>query len=396
MTSGASRRAGRGRRAPGVRGPVTGSRTAYALRPSTVARAVPRAPVTERVVPWLRISAAYAWRLILVGIVVYGVFGILGRFQLIAVSLFLALVVTSVLRPLADLLNRVMPRPLSVAVALVGSLLLLLGLFALVGNAVAGESTRLAGEFRGGVHRIEQWLQRPPFRLSPGRLADLQRQVTDYITAHRASLLSSAVSGLGRVVEVVTGGALALFASVFFIHSGERLWGWVRDRLLPVGARRGWDRAGQAAWRTFSGYTRGIIIVSASNAVLVGIALFLLRVPLALPLTLLEFFASFVPLVGSPVALGVATVIALAGRGPLTAVVVLALIVVIGQLEGHVLHPVVMSWAVRLHPLVVAVSVIAGSIIAGVIGAIVAVPFVSVVWAVLSALRSPPEQQPPP
>jgi predicted PurR-regulated permease PerM len=122
----------------------------------------------------------------------------------------------------------------------------------------------------------------------------------------------------------------------------------------------------------------------------VGVSLLVLRVPLALPLTLLEFFAAFVPLVGSPIALAVATVVALAGRGPLTAAAVLVLIVVIGQIEGHLLHPLVMSWAVRLHPLVVAISVIAGSIVAGVIGAVVAVPFVSVVWAVLCALRPAP------
>ncbi|MEU1008673.1 AI-2E family transporter [Streptomyces sp. NPDC005890] len=340
--------------------------------------------------PWLRIAAAYAWRLILVGAVVYGVFIVLGSFQLIAVALFLALVVTSVLRPPTDLLARFLPRPLSVAVALVGSLVLLLGLLALVATSVAGESARLAGEFRGGVHRIEEWLQRPPFRLGPGALSALQRQVTHYVSEHRASLLTSAVNELGRVVELVTGAALALFASVFFLHSGERLWGWAREQLLPSSARPVWDRAGRAAWRTFAGYTRGIIIVAATNAVLVGVGLLVLRVPLALPLTLLEFFAAFVPLVGSPVALGVATIVALAGRGPLTAVGVLVLIVVIGQLEGHVLHPLVMSWAVQLHPLVVAVSVIAGSIVAGVIGAVVAVPLVSVVWAVLSALRAVP------
>ncbi|MCS0604859.1 AI-2E family transporter [Streptomyces sp. LP11] len=380
-------RAAGGRRAGG---PVLGSRPAYSVRLPATARRGPQAPPDDRTVPWLRVAAGYAWRLILVGIVVYGVFSILGSFQLIAVALFLALVVTSVLRPLADLLDRALPRPLSVAVALVGSLLLLLALLALVGNAVAGESGRLAGEFRGGVHRIEEWLRRPPFRLAPGTLSGLQQQLAHYLSAHRSDLLDSAVSGLGRLVEVVTGGALALFASVFFIHSGERLWGWARDRLLPSGARPAWDRAGRAAWRTFAGYTRGIIIVAATNAVLVGVALFVLRVPLALPLTLLEFFAAFVPLVGSPVALGIATIVALAGRGPLTAVAVLVLIVVIGQLEGHVLHPLVLSWAVRLHPLVVAVSVIAGSIVAGVIGAVVAVPLVSVVWAVLGALRAVP------
>ncbi|KMS89230.1 membrane protein [Streptomyces regensis] len=373
---------------------VLGSRPSYSVRlPSATSPpepSVPPTPPAERTVPWLRIAAAYAWRLILVGAAVYGVFSLLGSFQLIAVALFLALVVTSVLHPLTELLSRFLPRPLSVAIALVGSLVLLLGLLALVGSAVASESARLAGEFRGGVHRIEEWLRQPPFRLSDDALTGLQRQVTHYVSTHRAALLSSAVSELGRVVELVTGGALALFASVFFLHSGEHLWSWARDQLLPSGARPVWDRAGRAAWRTFAGYTRGIIIVAATNAVLVGVVLLVLRVPLALPLTLLEFFAAFVPLVGSPVALGVATVVALAGRGPLTAVGVLVLIVVIGQLEGHVLHPLVMSWAVRLHPLVVAVSVIAGSIVAGVIGAVVAVPLVSVVWAVLRALRATP------
>lgn len=378
---------GRRRRAGGT---VLGSRPAHSVRLPPRTRPAPAPTKAERTVPWLRVAAAYAWRIILVGIVVHGVFTVLGRFQLIAVAVFLALVVTSVLRPLADLLNRLLPRPLSVAVALAGSLLVLLALLALVGNTVVGQSAKLASEFGGGVHRIEQWLQSPPFRIGPGTLTDLWRQVLSYLSAHRTGLLDTALSGFGRFVELVTAGALALFLSVFFIHSGEKLWRWAGDELLPRGARPVWDRAGWAAWRTFAGYTRGIIIVAAVNAVLVGVALLVLRVPLALPLMLLEFFAAFVPLVGSPVALGVAAVVALAGRGPFTALAVLVLIVVIGQIEGHLLHPLVMSWAVRLHPLVIAVSVIAGSIVGGIIGAVVAVPFVSVVWAVLRVLRSAP------
>ncbi|MFJ9150919.1 AI-2E family transporter [Streptomyces sp. NPDC102270] len=379
---------GTGRKRRGV-AVVRGSRPSLPVRLPPRARPPDRVPAAERVVPWLRAAAAYAWRLLLVGLVVYGVFTILGRFQLVAAALFLALVITSVLRPVADLLGRWLPRPLTVALSLVGSLLLLLAVFVLVGEAVAGEWGKLTGESRGGIHRVEQWLEGPPFRLRHKSLSHLQDQIGSYLSSHRAALFSRAVSGLGRVVELVTGLALALFFSVFFIHSGERLWSWVRDQ-LPRGARPGWDRAGRAAWRTFAGYTRGIIIVAATNAVLVGIVLLALRVPLALPLTLLEFFATFVPLVGSPVALAVATVVALTGRGPLTAAAVLLLIVVIGQIEGHLLHPLVMSWAVRLHPLVVAVSVIAGSIVAGVIGAVVAVPFVSVAWAVLQAVRPPP------
>ncbi|MFF2131531.1 AI-2E family transporter [Streptomyces olivochromogenes] len=337
----------------------------------------------------LRVAAAYAWRLLVLGVAVYAAFKILGRLQLVAVALFLALVVTSVLRPLADLLARHMPRSLAVVVSVMGSLVLMLGLLALVGGLVAGEWDQLGQQFAGGIGRIQRWLEGPPFRVRHTVLSNFQGKVTTYVKEHRSTLISSALSGVGRAVEVLTGAVLALFCSLFFIHSGDRFWHWFQG-LLPESARDPWGRGGRAAWRTFAGYTRGIIIVAATNAVLVGIALFALRVPLALPLTLLEFFAAFIPLVGSPIALAVATVVALASRGPVIALVVLAMIVVVGQIEGHVLHPLVLSWAVRLHPVVVALSVISGGILAGVIGAVVAVPMVSVAWSVISEIRTHP------
>ncbi|WP_458248732.1 AI-2E family transporter [Streptomyces sp. MAI_2237] len=337
----------------------------------------------------LKVGAAYAWRLLVCGAAVYAGFVILGRLQLVAVALFLALVVTSVLRPLADLLARRLPRALAVVISVVGSLMAVLGLLALIGELVASEWNRLGREFSGGIGRIERWLQGPPFHVSPTVMSDLQGKVNTFVSEHRSALISSAVSGAGRLVEVLTAGVLALFCSLFFIHSGDRFWSFFQE-WLPHPARDPWSRAGRVAWRTFAGYTRGIFIVAATNAVLVGVALFVLRVPLALPLTLLEFFAAFIPLVGSPIALGVATVVALASRGPVIAIVVLALIVIVGQIEGHVLHPLVMSWAVRLHPVVVALSVIAGGVLAGVVGAVVAVPMVSVAWAVLGELRGRP------
>ncbi|MFE1291328.1 AI-2E family transporter [Streptomyces sp. NPDC058751] len=341
----------------------------------------------------LRVASAYAWRLIVVGVVGYTVFALLGRLQLVAVALFLALVVTAVLRPPADLLARRMPRTVAVIVSVMGSILLVLGVMALVGGAVAGESDKLGREFAGGLGRIERWLEGSPFHLGHAVLSNLRDKAATFVDEHRSVLISSALSGAGRAVEFVTGLVLALFCSLFFIRSGDRFWRWFQE-LMPQSARDPWDRGGRAAWRTFAGYTRGIIIVAATNAVLVGIALSLLGVPLALPLTLLEFFAAFIPLVGSPVALGVATVVALATKGPVVAIVVLALIVVIGQLEGHVLHPLVMSWAVRLHPVVVALSVIAGSVLAGVTGAVVAVPMVSVAWSVITELRAGPGPEP--
>ncbi|MCZ4125730.1 AI-2E family transporter [Streptomyces sp. H39-S7] len=349
-------------------------------------RSLPRPGGEPRVAPALRTAAAYAWRILVVGALVYALFAVLGRFHEIAVAVFLGLVITAMLRPVTDILGRLLPRPLAVALTLIGSIVLLLGVLALVGGSVAGESTGLAREFRTGVGRIERWLQQPPFRLNPGALTDLQSRIGQFLSSHRSTLISTAVSGAGRVVEVLTVFALALFSSVFFIHSGDRQWGWFCDQLPPAARERALI-AGRAAWRTFTGYTHGIVLVAATNAVLVGVALFALGVPLAVPLALLEFFAAFIPLIGSPIALAIAAVVALAAKGPLIAAMVVALIVIIGQIEGHLLHPIVMSWAVRLHPVVVAFAVIGGAIAAGVVGAVVAVPLVSVLWSVHQALH---------
>lgn len=341
----------------------------------------------SRVPEALRTAAAYAWRILVVAAAVYGVFALLGRFHEIAVAVFLGLVLTAVLRPVADLAARLLPRPLAVAGSLLGCILLVLGVLALVGEVVSGERTTLVREFRVGIERIENWLEQPPFRVAPEALGDIQSRIGQLLSSHRSTVLSEALSGAGRLVEVLTVLALALFCSVFFIHSGDRQWGWFCGQ-LPAAARDRATVAGRAAWRTFTGYTHGILLVAATNAILVGIALFALGVPLALPLALLEFFAAFIPLVGSPIALAVAAVVALASEGPLIAAVVVALIVVIGQIEGHLLHPIVMSWAVRLHPLVVALSVVGGAVAAGVVGAVAAVPLVAVVWSVRQALRT--------
>lgn len=346
----------------------------------------PQSAGFSQVAPFLRTAAAYAWRLLVVGLFVYALFALLGRFHEIGVALFLGLVVTALLRPVADVVARGLPGALAVALTLLGGLALVLGVLALVGEAVAHERTTLVREFRDGVDRIQRWLEAPPFHVHPEALTDLEARIGQFLSSHRAALVGEAVSGAHHVVAVLTTLALAVFASVFFIHSGDRQWAWFQEQ-LPESVRERVAVGGRAAWRTFTGYTHGIVLVAAVNAVLVGVALWLLGVPLAVPLALLEFAAAFVPLIGSPIALAVAAVVALAAKGPLVAGLVVALIVVIGQIEGHVLHPLVMSWAVRLHPLVVAVSVVAGSIAAGIVGAVVAVPLVSVVWSVRTALR---------
>ncbi|CAM5693576.1 AI-2E family transporter [Kitasatospora aureofaciens] len=367
-------------------------------RPPRVAlrRPRPAAPPEppEHVPAGLRTAAGYAWRLGLLGVAVYLAVDVLGELQVPVIAVFLALVITSVLRPLVDLLDRAMPRSLAVLLAFVCAVALVGGVLALVGTNVADEWNGIGNELRGGLGRIDQWLTHAPFHLRAGTVTALRAKIGAFLSAHRSALLTTALSGASTAVEMATGLALAVFCSVFFLHSGDRMWAWAQHQ-LPGRARPVWGRAGRAAWHTFAGYTRGVLIVAATNAVLVGVALAVLRVPLVLPLMVLEFVAALVPLIGSPIALAVAALVALAARGPVVALLVLALIVIIGQIEGHLLHPLVLGWSVRIHPVAVALSVIGGAVLAGVLGAVVAVPVVSVAWAVISELRDhgPPEER---
>lgn len=337
----------------------------------------------------LRVAAAYAWRLIVLGAAVYLVFVILGRLQLVAVAVFGALVVTALLRPLAEVLGRVLPRELAVAGALVVGLAGLGGALAYIAGSVAGQFGALSGQLTSGAAEIERWLREGPLHVSSAQVTSLVSELQRWLSENQGTLVAQAVGGASAAIEVLTGGALAIFCAVFLIASGDRLWQWALAE-VPGYARPRLDAVATAAWSTFAGYTRGIVVVAASNAALVCVALLVLRVPLAVPLSMLTFFAAFVPLIGSPLALLVATVVALAGRGPVVALLVLLLTVLIGQFEGHLLHPMVMSRAVNVHPVVVAVSVASGAVLAGIVGAVVAVPLVSVAWSIRTALRAEP------
>jgi predicted PurR-regulated permease PerM len=342
----------------------------------------------------LRVAAAYAWRIIVVAGLVYLIFVMLGRLQFVAVAVFVGLVISALLRPVVDVLSRGMPRAAAVAITLISGILLVVGVFTFIGRSVAGESSNLINKFSGGVNDIENWLRTGPLHLTATEISKYADQARVWIEEHRGQFASQALGGATVAFELLTGLALAIFLSIFFLHHGDRMWEWFIGQ-TPQEYRDRLDRAARAGWNTFAGYTRGIVIIAATNATLVCLALLIMRVPLALPLTLLVFFASFIPLIGSPLALAVATVVALAARGPWIALSVLVLIVVIGQIEGHVLHPIVMSRAVSIHPVVVALAVASGSLLGGVIGAVVAVPIVAVTWSVTQQFRVYPSKTQP-
>ncbi|TQL60922.1 putative PurR-regulated permease PerM [Oryzihumus leptocrescens] len=335
-------------------------------------------------------AAGYGWRLIVVAAAVYLMFAAAARLTFVAVAVFVGLVITALLRPVVDVASRVVPRGVAVPAALLLTLALIAGVFTFIGSSVAVQSQSLGAQFADGLADIERSLAASPLHLRAVDLTRMGEQARTWLTSNGGSLAGHALGGAGVAIELLTGLLLAVFCSIFFLSSGDRIWAWLLGQTTGDGRR--WDIAARAGWATFAGYTRGVVIIAGTNAVLVCVTLLVLRVPLALPLALLVFFAAFVPLIGSPVALAVATLVALAARGPLIALLVLALIVVIGQIEAHVLHPLVMSRAVRLHPLVVALTVACGTVLAGVVGAVIAVPLVAVTWSMWNAWRTRPEQ----
>lgn len=337
----------------------------------------------------LAVAAGYAWRLIVVLAAVYLAFAGLARVKLAVVAVFVALVMTALLRPVVDQLTRLLPRAVAVAVSMVAGFALVVGLFTSVGVAIAGQSAALTRSFQSGLSAFTAWLRTSRLHVRPETISHATEQARVWLTQHRGQLASQVLGGAGTAAEFLTGAAVAVFCAVFFLASGGHMWSWFLAQLSHPVARR-WDRAGRAAWVTFEGYSRATVLVAASNAAIVAIVLLVLRVPLAVPLAVLVFLASFIPLIGGSLSLAVAALVAFAARGPWIALTVVILIPVIGQIEGHVLQPLIMGHRVRLHPVVVILTVVCGSLLGGLLGAVLAVPVVAVGWSVLRELRQQP------
>ncbi len=348
---------------------------------------------------WLRTTAGWSWRIIAVALAVALAFYAMSQVQLVFVSVFIALVLTSVLRPVTDFYARIMPRSLATGLALITALAFVGGLLTYVIASVAGQWMALSEQFTRGINEILSYLKGSPFHIDV-TTEDLNQWIETariWIGQHGGDIASRALASAGSVIQGFAGFALAIFCTVFFVARGDRLWTWFLNQ-LPARSRDTWKIAGGAGWYTFSGYARGTVIIALTDSILVGIFLAILGVPLAAPLAVLVFIGAFIPIIGAPLAMIVAAVVALAADGLWTALIVTLGIAGIGQFEGHVLQPLIMGKQVSLHPVVVAVAVTAGTIMAGILGAIVAVPIVAVTWAVYSKLhhKDPPMDGPPP
>lgn len=368
--------------------PVAG--TASAARRVAGARRNASAYGHEETAPrWLRVVAGWSWRLLVVVAAVVLVFFATSRVLLVFIAIFLSLVFTAVLRPLVNVLSRAIPRGLATVLSFLISLAAVAGIFAYIGFSVAGQWDSLLEEFNDGIAELLGYLESSPLHITI-TAEDTQEWLEagrQWLSDNSGTIASQALSGVGSVIQVLITLALAVFLTVFFLLRGKEMWHWFLNQ-LPARARDSWLAGGEVAWYTFSGYTRGTFIIGAANGVMAVVALIILGVPLAAPLAVLVFIGTFIPLIGAPLAMVVAIVVALAANGPINAIIVGLVIAGIGQVEGHILQPLIMGKQVALHPVVVAIGVAAGTLVAGILGAIVAIPLISVAWAVFARLRT--------
>jgi len=350
----------------------------------------------NRVPSWLQTGAAWSWRLLLLAAALYLIARVISVLAIVVVPCTAALLLTALLQPLKARLRRAGLHNLAATwcTLLIGALLLG-GLVMLVTNRVNADYPVLLKETRHTTTQVEAWLSGAPFRIKSSNVQAALNNIPSYLSKHKALVEGTVVTGGKIAAEFFGGLVLMIFVMFFLIKDGERIWNWLLGAMRTDTARR-MDRAGHAAWLVLVYYMRGTVIVAAIHAIVVGVALWVMGVPLAVPLAVVVFVAAFVPLVGLLVAGTLAVVVTLATKGWVDAVVLLGILVIEDQLEAHLLQPQVVGKMIRLHPLAVILSLAAGGILAGIPGAVVAVPIVAVITRALPELRrSEPEDLAP-
>ncbi len=326
----------------------------------------------------LRVAASWSWRLGLVivigGVLIY----LLGRVSLLVIPLMIAGLLAALLLPLKKALQRRrVPDGLAVAITLVGFFGLITAALLLVGRQLALGFGSLWGEARAGIQQMLDWLAQGPLQLTASQIDRYLQDLGDAAQNNSASILSGALSFGTTAGHVAAGSLLTVFALIFFLLDGGRIWRFVVG-LAPVRARAAVDGAGRRGWTSMAGYVRVQMLVAGVDAIGIGVGAAIIGVPLALPLGVLVFLGSFIPIVGALATGSVAVLLALVANGWVNALVMLAIVLLVQQLEGHVLQPLIMGPAVALHPLAVVLAVAGGTLLAGIPGALFSVPILAV------------------
>lgn len=322
----------------------------------------------------VEIATQWAWRLLVIAAA--GALGIwlLRYFSEITVPVAVALLGTALTVDVVNWLQqRGIPRIVATFMVVMFMLAAFFGMLALVGQQLATQVSDLRANVVEGISQVQDWARTGPLNLTDA-------QIQDWVDSAKASISSSDTSIFARVGElgttvthVLAGFFIALFASFFFLYEGERIWGWFVV-LFPRAARDRIDSSGHTAWSSLTAFVRATVLVAMTDAIGIALGAWILGVPLTFAIGVLVFLGAFIPIIGALLSGMVAVLVALVAQGPWTALAMLIVVVAVQQIESHVLQPFLMGRLVAVHPLAIILAIAAGVTVAGIVGALIAVP----------------------
>ncbi|HEX8690183.1 MAG TPA: AI-2E family transporter [Solirubrobacterales bacterium] len=317
----------------------------------------------------------------------------LGQLRVVVVPVLVALLLATYLIPPVDLLRRHgWPSALATLFVMALSVAALAGVVTLIAPAFVDQFGELEDSVDEAIAEVVRWLVEGPFDLAR---SDIDRAVDDALASLRENaggIGKGVLSGASALAEIVVGLLLLVVLLFFFVHDGRRMWTWTTS-LAPERRRELVDGAGREVWQTVAGYMRGVALIAVIDAVLIGIALAIIGVPLVVPLMVVVFLGAFIPLIGAVVAGVIAALVALISEGPLDALLVVGAITAIQQIEGDFLYPNVVGRTISLHPVAILLVLAAGTVIAGIVGALLSVPVAAGIWTAFDYVRREGDSQ---
>ncbi|MDO8382666.1 MAG: AI-2E family transporter [Microbacterium sp.] len=331
--------------------------------------------------------AIRAVQIIVVVVVAIGIIWGIQQLTLVTIPVVLALILASAFNPIMRAMRkRGVPSIIATLITLLTIVVVLGGIGWLIVWAVRDQWDTLYSQAQDGLQDVLAWVGTLPFEFDQAQIDEWIATATDFVTS--AQFGSGALAGVGAVANFITGFVLLVVVLFFFLKDGPQLW----EFLLRPFRGRNYARArrvGDKTVTTLGSYVRGTAAVAFVDAVGIGIGLWILQVPLALPLAVLVFLLAFIPIVGATLAGILAALVALVSNGPLNALIVVAIVVAVNQLEGNFLQPVLMGRSLKLHAFVVLIALTIGTVVGGILGAVLAVPITAVVWGAIQVWDGP-------
>ncbi|RAU91481.1 AI-2E family transporter [Mycobacterium colombiense] len=339
--------------------------------------------------PLVRKTAAWAWRLLVILIALLALLWVVQKLEIIVVPVLVALLLSALLVPVVDWLDtRGMPRGGAVALVLLGGFAILGGILAFVILQFIDGLPGLTEQVTHSIESTRRWLIHGPAHLRNEQIDSAGNAAIEALHNNQAKLTSGALSTAATVTELVTAAVLVLFTLIFFLYGGRNIWQYV-VQIIPSHVRHRVHEAGNAGYGSLIGYVRATFLVALTDAAGVGAGLAIMGIPLALPLASVVFLGAFIPLVGALVSGLVAVVVALLAKGIVYALITLGVLIAVNQIEAHLLQPLVMGRAVSIHPLGVVLAISTGGVLAGIVGALLAVPTVAFLNNAIHVLLAP-------